>query len=381
VRLALVGAFPFPLPQGSQVYFAEQAGALRAAGAEVVLVTYGRGAGAPPVAAAELPVVRVPRALTPHRLASGASPAKPVADAALAAALCRAHRRHRFDAVLAHNAEAALAALAVRRWLRRPVVYVAHTLWAHELPSWTPGLGPLGARLGPLGAFLDARLARHADGVLAVSEAGARALAPHARGPLAAIPPGLAPGPDPDPLTVAEACRRRGLEPGRFALYVGNLDAYQSLDTLAGAAARLAAPVVAVTHGAGRAPAPLRTVAADDAGEARRLLYSAGAALLPRRAPGGFPVKLLNYLEARRPVALRADLAEGLVHRRSAWLVADDAGPREWAAAIGALLADPGAAARLGAAGRRRLEQAHDPAALAARTLSLLEAVAGQGTC
>jgi glycosyltransferase involved in cell wall biosynthesis len=118
-----------------------------------------------------------------------------------------------------------------------------------------------------------------------------------------------------------------------------------------------------------------------DAAEARCLLHGAGAALLPRGASGGFPVKLLNYLEARRAVALRAGLAEGLVHRRSAWLVADEAGPEGWAAAIAGLLAHPDEAARLGAAGRRHLERAHDPAALAARTLALLGAVADQRTC
>jgi hypothetical protein len=63
--------------------------------------------------------VRAP--LSPRKLASGPSPAKPFADLALAASLARAHRRTPFDAVLAHNAEAALAALLVRPLLQRPV--------------------------------------------------------------------------------------------------------------------------------------------------------------------------------------------------------------------------------------------------------------------
>ena len=40
MRLLLVGAFPYPHHQGSQVYFQEQAIALRAAGADVELLTY-----------------------------------------------------------------------------------------------------------------------------------------------------------------------------------------------------------------------------------------------------------------------------------------------------------------------------------------------------
>ena len=373
MRIAIVGAFPFPLPQGSQVYCAEQAGALRAAGAEVALVVYGAGAGTAP--ARDVPVLRVPRLLSPARLASGPSPAKPVADLALASVLVRAHRRRPFDAVLAHNAEAAACALAARRWLRRPVVYVAHTLWRHELGAWAPaalarGGAPVLARLG---GRLDAALARRADAVIALSRAAADALAPHARGPLAVIPPALAPAPEPTPDEVAAACARHRLAPGRFALYAGNLDRYQELDLLAAAAARLSAPVIVATHAArGLAPAPLHTVRVPDAETVRRLTFGAGVALLPRRAPGGFPVKLLNYLEARRAVVAWRAVADGLVHGESAWLLDGAAGPEDWVGAIETLLADPARAARLGAGGRAQLERAHRPEAMARATLDLL---------
>ena len=43
MRLLLVGAFPYPLGQGSQIYFQEQAQALRAAGADVEMLTYASG--------------------------------------------------------------------------------------------------------------------------------------------------------------------------------------------------------------------------------------------------------------------------------------------------------------------------------------------------
>lgn len=370
-----MGAFPFPLPLGSQVYCAEQAGALHAAGADVVLVVYGAGAGAPPAAARDVPVLRVPRILSPARLASGPSPAKPLADLALASVLLRAHRERPFDVVLAHNAEAAACALAARRWLRRPVVYVAHTLWRHELGAWAPPhLARSGAPvLARLGARLDAALARRADAVIALTRAAADALRPHVRGPLAVIPPALAPAPDPTPEEVAAACARHGLAPGRYALYAGNLDRYQELDLLAVAAARLAAPVVVATHAAhGVAPAPLRTVRAADPEAVRRLTFGAGVALLPRRMPGGFPVKLLNYLEARRAVVAWRAVVDGLVHGESAWLLDGAAGPEDWAAAIETLLADPARAARLGAGGRAHLERAHRPDAMAHATLALL---------
>ena len=67
VAVSIVGAFAFPAPQGSQVYARDQALALRDAGAEVVMVCYGAGAGSTPP---ELEVVRIPRALSPLGLLS-----------------------------------------------------------------------------------------------------------------------------------------------------------------------------------------------------------------------------------------------------------------------------------------------------------------------
>ncbi|RIL05485.1 MAG: hypothetical protein DCC71_10275, partial [Proteobacteria bacterium] len=85
MHLALVGAFPFPFPQGSQVFFADQARALQDAGARVTLACYGTGEGEPP---RDLALVRSP--LAPRALRSGPSAGKPIADAALAATLLRA---------------------------------------------------------------------------------------------------------------------------------------------------------------------------------------------------------------------------------------------------------------------------------------------------
>ena len=369
MRLALLGAFAFPSPQGSQAYLAAQARALRDAGAEVAIVCYGRGAAAGSDLEG-IDVVRAPRALSPRSLRSGPRLAKPGADAALALTLLTAHRRRRFDAVLAHNAEAAAVALAVRPRLRRPVVYVVHTLAECELETYAPAA--FATALRPIGARLDRTLARRADALLVLSRAAERALGGAARGPLARIPPALAAGDPPAPDAIAAACLRRGLEPARFALYAGNLDRYQDLGALAAAARRVELPVVVATHGAGIAPPPLRTLRVEDAAEARRLLFGAARALLPRRVPGGFPVKLLNYMEAARAIAARAAVADTLEHRRSAWLLDDDAPADAWAGAIRALAADPSLAAELGAGARRTLAREHDPTHLAHRTLDFV---------
>jgi len=365
VHVALVGAFPFPYPQGSQVFFAEQASALQAAGARVTLVCYGRGAGA---VSPDLTLVRAPFA--PRKLASGPSPGKPLADLALAASLLGAHRRTPFDAVLAHNSEAALASLLVRPLLQRPVAYVAHTILAHELETYAaPRFAPILRRIG---ARIDRHVARRADAVIALARAGERALSQHARGPVLRIPPGLAPHVAPAPAAIAASCKRHGLDVGRYALYAGNLDGYQDLATLALAAREIAAPVVVATHGVGNAPAPLRTLHVGDADAVRLLTCGAGVTLLARRAAGGFPIKLLNYMDASRAIVARASVADSLTHEHSAWLVAEDAKPAAWSFAVNALLGDPALAAKLGAEARRTLEREHDPITLARGVLAAL---------
>jgi len=346
----------------------EQLRALASAGARATLFCYGRGAGPPP---AGIECVRVARALSPRRTRAGPSAAKPCADVALAALVARAGRRRRFDALLAHNAEGALAALAARRAARAPVVYVAHTLWEEELGSWArPALARAAAALG---ARLDRWLAASADAVLVLCEAAARRLAPVARGPLRLIPPGLDVRPAPVREAQERACARAGVAPGAFALYAGNLDAYQDLALLERAARALPGlPVVVATH---EAPPPrpgaLRVHRVADADEARALAFAASAAVLARRRPGGFPIKLLNYMEAGRAIVARRGVAPGLEHDRSAWLLEPDAGPEAFASALRGLAADPARAARLGAGARAALEARHAWPEIARSTLAL----------
>ncbi len=347
----------------------EQLEALARAGSEPTLLCYGNGSGPLPEGIACL---RVPAALSPRRTRAGPSAAKLLADPALALLLARAHRRQPFDAVLAHNAEAALAALAVRRILRRPVVYVVHTLLGEELECYAP---PSLARAATaLGTRVDRALATRADGVLVLCEAAAARLAPFARGPLCVIPPGLEPRPPPAQQDCERACARAGVRPGGFALYAGNLDRYQDLDELERAARAVPElPLLVATHEAPPSSrSALRFVRVADAAEARALLFAAALAVLPRRRPGGFPIKLLNYMEAARPIVAHHEVADGLEHAVSAWLIAADAGPDALAAALRGLSADPALAARLGAQARALLAQRHAWPALAQRTLSLV---------
>jgi len=370
MRLALLAAFRFPAPQGSQRYADEQARALAAAGADVTLFCYGRGDGRDTGA---LPLVRSAPWLAPARPSARLDPRKLPSDAALMAALAQAHRAARFDAVLAHNAEATLLALALRPLLRVPVVYVAHTLWSVELAAHLPRGRWLSHAARAPGAALDRGLARGADATLVLSRAAERALRPLARGALARVPPGWTRAAAPEPDEVEDVCRRHELTPSRYAIYAGNLDAYQDLAELDAAAERIAPrPVVVATHDSRAARfRRLRVLRIASPDEARLLVYGARAAVVPRRHVGGFPIKLLQYLEAERAVVARAPLADTLVHGESGWLLAEDASARELGDALARLWDDAALAARLGAGGRRALEKAHDWPALALDTLEL----------
>ena len=205
-RLAVLGAFAFPYPQGSQLYLAGQVQALAHAGADPAILCYGSGLGEAPTG-----IERISPApgLAPRALGSGLHWAKPAADLALLATATRSARRARragqpFQFLLAHNAEAALIALAGRRSFGAPVVYVAHTLWQQELSAYLPR--PWKARAEAMGARLDRFLARRADGIIALAEETRSALGEVARHPVALIPPGLEAGPAPGAERIAEVC-------------------------------------------------------------------------------------------------------------------------------------------------------------------------------
>jgi glycosyltransferase involved in cell wall biosynthesis len=99
---------------------------------------------------------------------------------------------------------------------------------------------------------------------------------------------------------------------------------------------------------------------------------------VPRSAPGGFPVKLLAYLAARRPVVTTRAGGAGLDLGEAASVVADgDA--RAMAAAIEWLLEHPGRARARGEAGRSLLVREHSWDLAAARLEAQLARAARRG--
>ena len=111
LRIAMVAACPYPVPQGSQVLFRTTAEAVRRRGHDVHLVVYGYGAGEDD---GTLPVHRCRSIPGMRRTLAGPSWGKPLADAALVATLRRVIREQSIDIVHAHNYEGLIVALAAR---------------------------------------------------------------------------------------------------------------------------------------------------------------------------------------------------------------------------------------------------------------------------
>jgi len=449
MRLLLVGAFPYPQHHGSQIYFQEQAIALRARGAEISLLTYGAGKtpraentphppdGSGPEAddarwigarAGEywraidgFDLLTTPKWMAPSSIRSGPSPGKPLADFGLVMTLRNAvasmSRHAAFDAILTHNAEATGATLAALRMLRvpkPPVVYCVHTLLGKELSAYLRGpktngfLDRLGLTratgrptrsLDRFGREIDQWLARRSDGWISLTRSSNRVMRQFSKRPGTMIPPAL-----PDPLAGETAldpvrtARQHGLEPGRFFLYSGNLDAYQELDILAAAVRERRGgsrgmgggmPVVLASHSprsvAGWAEAmpgvDFRLV--ESAAEMQALLAAARASLLMRRAEGGFPIKLVNSLAVGTPAIAFHEGEWGLEHERNSLICSPDQPVESMAAAIDRLEHDDVLAARLAAGARALYLENHQPEPAAKQVLDLVHEIrhfhAGRG--
>jgi glycosyltransferase involved in cell wall biosynthesis len=369
MRIAVVAACPFPSPQGSQVFVGEMCEALARRGHDVDLLTYGQGSDVAETSAAPRAYahIRIRRLPGDDASRSGPTAVKPLLDVLLARQLSRMLAREHFDVVHAHNYEAGAVAVVTRLTRGVPVVYHSHSMMTEELPSYFAA-GATRRCAKWIGACFDRVVPRAADHVVALTADGATAMraAGVAESDLSLVPPALV---DIGPLPSREDARRTlGVATDRFVVgYCGNLDAYQDLHIVAAAIARMGAmrpaspPLwLVVTHAqdesfrrmlvdSGAAPwtTLLRARSFEDV---RAGMAACDVLTLPRRAVSGFPIKLLNYMAAARPVVTGA--AGARLATTGVIAAADGAG--DWVGALERLRQDPAAAEGLGRAARRQ---------------------------
>lgn len=315
MRSLHVACLPFPTPQGTQALLKMMLRALGNHGHDAHLLCYAHGCQSvqgrddkqhePFVVHRlwDMPRVRSER--------SGPSIGKVALDAQMVWAVRRAVRRLRPDVVFAHNVEAALATRTARigRWS-----YYAHTSFRDELPFYAnAGAAPLRA----LGDVLDHLAAGGSERVLAVAPALAADLSARlARTVLA--PPVPWPMPAPIERSERDAARRDlGVSASeRVYLYAGNLDAYQGWEAIPEALPTDAHLLVATQSDAAPVHALRRALThvwplAHEV-DRRRAHAAADVVVVPRQAPGGLPIKLLDAMSRGVPCLVAPLATAGL---------------------------------------------------------------------
>ncbi len=375
-----VAAMPFPSYQGTQGAVRAMLEALHGSGQQPHLLSYA-SAGYP---------YRPPFAL--HRLTdfppylslrAGPSAVKLALDARMALHLRSLVRRISARVIVAHNVEAAAVALGARA---APVIFFAHTDMGAELPCYRLPLPAFAPRLA--GGALDRWLARRSAAVATISplleQRFSRLLRDRTRDgggsprpPVRYLP---LPWPVPEAMSPQErAGHRRALGYGPdddVLLYAGNLDGYQGWESVLEVVRLLRArPTrLQVLFATESDPAPLRRRAHEigvadrlrvtglDGEQARRRTHAAAdVALVPRRAPGGLPIKLLDAL-ARGVPSVAAPLATAGLSLNGAALVAPDAESETLADRVCRVLDDARLRQSLSSAGPAYVRSRHDAA-------------------
>lgn len=348
LRIAMVAPCPFPTSQGTQVFIDQLAKALSRRGHQVHLVAYHYGN---PKLDSQGAVHRSWRLPISHKLESGPSPQKPIFDMLLAVKLDIVVQREKTHLIHAHNYEGALVGLAVRRWRKIPLIFHTHNTMTHELPLYSRSqLGRHMAEL--LGRLLDHHLPRRADACIAVSPDIATFVLQH--GTLAGrtwiIPPAI----EADQFEMGLKTFSENKDAVPRLLYAGNLDAYQNFGLILKSFKEVVhhypqCVLEVVTNSppnhfwdkAARMGLRERVHFTQTTSfpVMRELLAECDLALCPRVSPYGFPIKLLNYLAAGKPVVVCRGSANGIQHLVNGWVVGDnDVSGFAWA--IMALLKD-----------------------------------------
>jgi len=367
LRVAMVTAGPFPANHGTPGSIKEMAAAVARAGHEVHVVCYPFGEGEDPDG---IHVHRTADFGCDRTIVVGPTWQKPLLDLLMIFTLWRVIRRERIDVIHAHNYEGALVGFFCKLLTGRPLVYNAINTMIDELPSYG-FIRPRALATG-LARALDRVVPRMADRIMAISPELTDFLAekriPDDRVEMIPLGVDLTPFDVEPDLTIRD---RYSIPDGRLVLYTGILDDFQRVDYLVRAMAVVAdacpdARLVLATNLARDVDVEACRSQIRDLGLEGRvdilfdvpfeavphLLAAAEVAVVSRPDCPGFPVKLLNYMAAARPIVACRGSAKGLTDMKNAIVTAD----HDWRSmgrGIVTLLESPGFAAKLGREARR----------------------------
>ncbi len=287
--------------------------ALADLGHDTHLLTYAHGRGEAPRGVTHHRLVDFPRA---RSLRSGPSVTKAVLDLQMVSVARQTTKRLRPDLVLAHGVEAAFVARLARLSSLARTIYFAHTRFDAELPTYLRRPTPPATRAAAtLAHALD--VGASALSTIAITPDLARHLARSGASVSTLLPPWRPlPPPSENERSVARAALGLSSD-APVVLYAGNLDGYQGWEEAAKAAQSVGATfLVATESDAGPlAPFPHRRVGLADEPDRRRAYAACDLAIVPRRSPGGLPIKLLDALARDVPVVAGPRALAGLAPR------------------------------------------------------------------
>nr|WP_268874329.1 glycosyltransferase family 4 protein [Tropicimonas marinistellae] len=361
----MVAACPFPCRRGTPIRIERLAEAVARSGRPVHVVAYHYAGDGNVSLGASDPVYqlhRIPRVPGSWDPAPGPGLGKmAILNPLLLAKTVKVVRQHGIRLLHCHHYEGLLVGLAVRQLLPVSIVYDAHTLLGDELSYYGPEFSK--GALTRFGTYLDRTLPKRANHVIPVTDDIFDKIAEH--------------GGNGERMTIiGNGIEEEAIEafsqgdvapvPGRV-VYAGNLAAYQGIDLLL-EAFKLAAAECQEAQLVLVSPKPHGPVqeAADNLGIGDRVsfvdaehadlpfeLRSASVLVNPRVHCPGYPLKLLNYMAAGRPIVSFDSSGKNLRNGVDAVLVPDEDIPG-FAKGIAGLLSNPDRADDLGGTARQR---------------------------
>lgn len=387
----MIAPEPFFEPRGTPFSEFHRIRALVELGHTVDLVTYPFGKD---VTVRGLRVFRCLRPPFIHRVRIGPSLAKLPLDAALTLTAVRRAMAERYDAVHSHE-EGSFVGVLLAAALGVPHLYDMHSSLPQQLANFAFSRSRL---LAGVFAWLERFVIRRSRVVVVIC--------PHLEETVRAIEPGVptvlienAPGSGDMPVAGSgESVRTRlGLAPGTdVVLYTGTFEAYQGLDLLFAAAARVAAerPNVRFVL-AGGEPAQVRAAQsqAEAAGAGRVVVFAgqrpaeeipgfldaADVLVSPRSTGTNTPLKIYQYLRSGRPIVATRLLTHTQVLTDDVAFLAD-ATAQGFAAAILDALRDPVRARAVGERAKALAETKYSYESYLNRTRQACAYLTGEGT-
>ncbi|BBO33840.1 glycosyltransferase family 4 protein [Lacipirellula parvula] len=381
LKVCVLAACPFPANHGTPGSIRELVEATAERGHEVHVVTYHIGEELP---LRNVHLHRIPDWTGERTVKVGPTKYRPLYDFQMVLKTLQVLRRNKVDLIHAHGYEAALVAACCHPFVRKPIVYSAHNAMGDELASYNFFRSKRMAN--GLAWLLDRTVPRIGDRCIPHSVNLQEFL--YARGLEKRTEAVLNFGVNFDAMPVGDRTALRqafNLTDEPVILYSGVIDKFQRLDLLLEAMVHVLprfprAKLLLLTNVPNAENEAIlrehaRALGIEDnvmmmvprsLDDGLKLLSMCDLAVVPRPKAPGFPIKLLNYLAAKRPCVMYASSCSRLSHGEHVWLASEDT-PKSLGDALVQVLKDDALRNRIAEGGHQFVRARHDRRAAAAQ--------------